>query len=401
MKSILKRALNALLIVTLVFSVTGCWDRVEINDRIFVLVLGIDKFEPGQDGQDEEGDEGPEGVQQPGASPRNRIVVSIVFPNVGLLKGEGAIVPEEPKAAVSTVGPTIFEAMRQFNTRLLGNIFLGHIKAILVGEELVSDEKLFLEVLDELERDHEIARDVDLMVVKRSAKDALFIKPLVEPIIGNYIEQIVEQRRTGRFHSKDLGQIATSIREVGGAPIPRMLVGENELKIAGTGIVKDYKLRGWLGEIETRAAQWVDNTAGEDVISVDISGILVPFELTELKRRMKVWRDEFGDIHLDIKLEAEGNIEGHILEVHRDVMEQSFIREVEAAVNRDMVAQCRAVMNKMQHVFGVDIWDIGDYIRKFHPDIWDDVKDNWTEEFTRMKVHIAANAKVRRVGIIK
>ena len=48
--------------------------------------------------------------------------------------------------------------------------------------------------------------------------------------------------------------------------------------------------------------------------------------------------------------------------MHRDVMEQSFIREVEAAVNRDMVAQCRAVMNKMQHVFGVDIWDIGDYM---------------------------------------
>ena len=71
----------------------------------------------------------------------------------------------------------------------------------------------------------------------------------------------------------------------------------------------------------------------EDVISADIRGS-VALELTELKRRMKVWRDEFGDIHLDIKLEAEGNIEGHILEVHRDVMEQSFIREVEGAVNR-------------------------------------------------------------------
>ena len=151
MKSILKRALNALLIVTLVFSVTGCWDRVEINDRIFVLALGIDKFEPGQDGQDEEGDEGPEGVQQPGASPRNRIVVSIVFPNVGLLKGEGAIVPEEPKAAVSTVGPTIFEAMRHL-IQVVGQHILRSHKGHTCREELVSDEKLFLEVLDELSR---------------------------------------------------------------------------------------------------------------------------------------------------------------------------------------------------------------------------------------------------------
>ena len=30
-------------------STAGCWDRIEINERIFVLGLAIDKFEPGKD----------------------------------------------------------------------------------------------------------------------------------------------------------------------------------------------------------------------------------------------------------------------------------------------------------------------------------------------------------------
>lgn len=43
---------------------------------------------------------------------------------------------EDAKFAVSTVGPNVFEAVRQFNTRLNGNIFFGHVKAILLGRPL-------------------------------------------------------------------------------------------------------------------------------------------------------------------------------------------------------------------------------------------------------------------------
>jgi len=403
MKSKLKRVVSLALVVGIMLCATGCWDRIEINERLFVLALAIDKFEPERDVQNEEegGGQHEEGKDQPEASPRNRMVVSIVFPNVGLLKKEGAIVPEEAKFSVSTVGPNISEAARQLNTRLNGNIFFGHVKAILVGEALIKDEKLFMEVLDELEREHEISRNVDFAAVKGDAKDALFIKPLVEPIIGTYIEKIFRQRKTGRFYAKDLGRIVTSIREIGGAVLPRLVVAEKEYNIAGGCLIKNNKFRAWLGEIETRAAQWIDNTGGEDVISIDISGIFIPFELTELKRRMRVWRDEADIIHLSIALEAEGNIAGHIIDVHREVMEQSFIREVETAVSRDMVAQCTAVMDKMQHEFGVDIWSIGEHIRKFHPQIWEDVKDNWAVEFTKMEVDISADVKVRRVGIIK
>lgn len=396
-----KRTVNTLLLISLMVFLTGCWDRIEINDRVFVLALAVDKFEPGMHGGNQDQDQLNNGIQQPGPSPRNRMIVSIVFPNVGLLKDEGVIVSEEAKFAVSTVAPNIFEAVRQLNTRLNGNIFFGHINAVLLGEELVSDRELFLQVLDELERSHEIARNVNFITVKGEAKEALFIKPLVEPIIGTYVEQIIKERRTGRLHGKDLGQIVTSIRETGGALMPRMVVGERELKIAGSCLIKNYKHRAWLGELETQAAQWLDNTAREDIITVEVEGVSVPFELTELKRRMGVRRDKDGSIHLGITLEAEGNIAGHTLKTHQDVMGQDFIRKMEKAVERDITAQCIGVMNKMQHEFRLDIWGIGDHIRKHHPKIWDDVKDPWERNFTELKVHISADVKVRRVGIIK
>lgn len=403
-KSKLKRAVSLSLAAGIMLSAAGCWDRVEINERLFVLALAVDKFEPGKDvqvGEEAGTQQQEEGAEQPGESPRNRMVVSIVFPNVGLLKGEGTIVPEDAKFAVSTVGPNIYEAVRQFNTRLNGNIFFGHIKAVLLGEALVKDEKLFMEALDELEREHEISRNIGIAVVKGKAKDALFIEPLVEPIVGTYIEKIFRQRKTGRFHAKDLGKIVTSIRETGGAVLPRMVVAEKEFNIAGGCLVKDKKFRAWLGELEIRAVQWMDNMAGEGVVSVEINGVSVPFELTELKRRMEIWRDDAGDVNLHITLECEGNIDGYTMEAKTDVMDEAFIREVERAVERRMEAQCAGVMDKFQNEFQLDVWSIGDHIRKFHPEIWEEVKDNWQEAFTELSVDISADVKVRRIGIIK
>jgi hypothetical protein len=223
----------------------------------------------------------------------------------------------------------------------------------------------------------------------------------VEPIVGTYIEKIFRQRKTGRFYPKDFGKVVTSIRETGGAVLPRLVVGEKEFNIAGGCLVKDKKFRAWLGELEIRAIQWMENMAGEDVVTVDANGVLVPFELTELKRRMDVWRDDAGDINLHITLECEGNIKSYIMEAKVDVMSETFIRGVERAVEREMVAQCAGVMDKFQNEFQLDVWGIGEHIRKFRPEIWEDVKDNWQEAFTGLSVEISADVKVRRIGIIK
>lgn len=413
MKNPLKRTANPLLIVMLsILLLTGCWDRVEINDRVFVLAIAIDKFEPyatepkagpgTETGLDTERPGHNEGsVRQPTDSHRNQITVSLVFPNIGLLKEEGAIVPKGAKFAVSTVAPNVSEAIRQFNTRFNGNIFFGHVKAILVGTDLLCDRELFLRVLDELERSHEIIRNVNFISVKGRAKKALFIEPLTEPIVGIYVQQIIEQSKTGRLHSKDLGHLVASLRETGGALMPRMVVAEDEVKIAGSCLIKDYKHRAWLGELETRAIQWLDNMAGEDIISVDVDGVSVPFELTGLKRRMEVRRGDDESIRLCITIKTEGNIAGYTMQPQRDVMEHKFIEKVESSVKGDIEAQCAYIMDRMQHEFRLDLLGIGNHIKKFSPDIWDDVKWQWEDVFPEVKVNISADVKVRRVGIIK
>lgn len=417
MKRRLAGMASIIFVIAIALNLSGCWDKVEINNRAFVLAIAVDKFDyreveekkrqqelEKEKAQEEGGQTSGEKsrIDLPQDSPRNRIVLTIVFPNVGLLTGKGGLIPEEMKFPLSIVGPNLYEASRDISTRLNKEIFFGHTKAVLVGQDLARDRQLFLETLDELARDHEISRKVYFAIVEGKAKDVLFLKPKVEPIIGTYIEEIFEDRdETARFLGRRLGDILRYLHETGNALAPRLVPGEEELKVAGSCVIKDYRLVGHLGEIETRAVQWIDNKVEGGVITVDVEGISVPFEVTQANRDFKISIDKKGNIHLNVKLEAEGNIQGHRLMARGEVMDDGYIRKVQKAVSQKLVSECSAVMDKMQHQFGVDVWGIADNIRKFHPDLWEKIKGKWDEVFPEIKVTFSTEIYIRRIGVVR
>lgn len=404
----LLRAGSLLIILALAAGISGCWDKVEIDKRAFVLALALDKFEYSEaekekreassGGKQEAGIE----IEYPADSPRNRIVLSIVYPNVGLLTGKGGLVPDEMKFPMSTVGPDIFECLSQLTIRMNKQIFLGHLKAVLIGEELARDRDLFLEVMDDLERNSEISRNVNFAVVRGKARDVLFMKPLVEPIIGTYIEEIFETSTgSSRYHRKKLGDILKSMGATGNSLAPRIVPKEIEVAVAGSSVIKDYRLVGWLGEIETQAAQWIDNMVYGGTVTVFVDGIPVPFEITDASRKIKVSTGNDGNIKMHILLKGEGNLVGYKFAKKGAVMDDKFIRKIEKAVAEEVVSRCAFVMDKMKHRFGADIWDFGGHIRKFYPDLWEQIKDDWKEIFPDVDVTFSGEIKIRRIGITK
>lgn len=411
------KVISLILIVFLTLSTAGCWDKVEINDRVFVTAMTVDKFdyqevlekkerkEQKEQEAFEKGEEPPEEksmIDMPPHSRWQRIILTIGYPNVGLLTGKGGLIPEEMKVILSTTGPNILELITMLTTRLNKDISFSHMKVILIGEELARDEKLFEEVLDGLERDHEISRIVNFAITEGKAKDVLYMKPVVEPIVGTYIEQVFQRREvTARFLGRRLGDVLIYLRQTGDALIPRVVKGEEELKVAGSCIIKDYKMVGFLGELETRAVQLMDNMVRGGVYSVFMDDVSIPFKITSTNRQLKISADKEDNIYLDIDIEVEGDIAGYKSKPLEDVMDDKFIKKVEKKISEKIVAECSGIMDKMQGKFGVDLWGIADYIRKFHPDLWDRIKDNWDQVYPDIEVKILPQVNVRRIGIVK
>ncbi len=417
MKIQLKGIISCILIVIIMLSAAGCWDMVEIDEKAFVLAMALDKFnyqevlEKEEEGENKEQEAPEEGkassdgksnIGYPNDSRYQRMILTIVYPNVGLLTGKGGLIPEEMKIPLSTTGPNIEELVTMLSTRLSKTLSFEHTKVVLVGEELARDKQLFREVLDQLERDRDITRVVDFAIVEGKAQDVLFVKPKVEPIIGTHIEKVFEGRReTGRFLGRNLGEIILYLHSTGNALVPRVVLGKEEIKIAGSCVVKDYRMVGFLGELETRAVQLMDNMLQGGVYTVFIDEAAVPFAVTFADRKFSITADREGNIYLDINIKVEGDIEGNIFGPIGTVMDDKFIKKVEKELEKKIIGECSGVMDKMQHQFGVDLWGLDDYMHKFHHDLWEQIKDRWDQVYPEIKVNIIPDVSVRRIGIIK
>jgi len=415
MTGMLKKAVSLVLIASLVLSTTGCWDMVDINERAFVFVMCLDKFnysdiekKKEEEKQIEQralkkGEEPPEEkskIDDPNLSSRNRLVLTIGFPNEALVAGKPGLASEQKRFAISAVGRNMLDISKDLSTRIEREVFYGHLKEVIIGEQLAEDRDLFLDVIGELAESHEISRNIYFGIVEGKAKDAIFVEPLTDPLAGRFIEKVFQRTgETARFIPKKLGDVIKCFHENGSCLVPRIVPGEDELKIAGSCVIKDAKLVGYLGEKETRTAQLIDNMVKGAAITVETNGELISIEITQAGREYNITTDDRGNILLNMKFEVESYITGSKFKYKPDVLDDKFIKDVEKAVERKLTKQASEVMGKMQHQFGTDIWQFSEYVRKFHPDLWEQVKDNWDKVFADMKVNFDADIKIRRVGV--
>ena len=101
-------------ILTIVISIllTGCWDKVEINNRGFVIGLGIDKLK-----EEEKGEQS------------DRIKVSFKVPNVALL-GTKQTPTEEPSFYWEAEGETFDTVINEIQAKSPFDLELSHNKVM-------------------------------------------------------------------------------------------------------------------------------------------------------------------------------------------------------------------------------------------------------------------------------
>ncbi|KXG76196.1 Ger(x)C family spore germination protein [Thermotalea metallivorans] len=382
-----------LLLLIMTIGATGCWDKVEIENRAFVTAVAIDKFEPKKD-QEARQEEGKAKV--PEDSPSNRYIVTYAYPNTGLIAGKGE---GEPRFQFTATGKTISDINNGLATRMEGSLFFGHVKLIVLGESLAKDEQLMREVLDAIERSPQIGRKISLMITPGTAEDILAVKAPQEPALGLYIRNIIEQqKRTARIADADLGYILRSLHESKAAVVPRIVASEKEVKIAGAAVLKDYKQIGWLGELETRALMFMMNKAGQANITVEMDKILLPVHIYHASTDIRI-EEKDGEIYTIFDISMEGELQQHLFEVKGQTYDDKYLKKLEKTVSKELEQQIQDVYKKIQKEYETDLLQLNERLRKNKPDLWEKVKKQWDEIYPRTKMAVHVATEIRRIGV--
>lgn len=387
------RIVNSLIVFTIlpVIFLTGCWNSREINTLAITICTGIDKTENGY-----------------------LVTQQILNPKAIALQKS---VLETPVILYSEEGKDIFEIYRRMTTECPRKIYNSHLRMVIFGEALARDG--IQDVLDLFTRDHEFRTDFYFAIAKgTTANKVLSILTPLEAVPGMELfdslkisEAVWAPTKATRIIELVNSIIADGINPVlpgieiisGAADSNSIDVNKrtNEikrLKYTGMGAFKEDKLVGWLDENEGKGYSYIVGNVKNTVGYVNYSdNVKITYEVKNVKSKISASMvDGKPEISVEMYVNANvGAVEGQF-----DVSKPENRAILTELPEKMIEKRCRNIISKMQEEYKTDIFGFGEAISRRYPEVWEEIKNDWSEEFSDIPVTVTVAVKINQLGQI-
>jgi spore germination protein KC len=363
---------------------TGCWNRVEINDIAIVTAIGLDLVE----------------------DDKLRLTLQVAVPSKLVTGGTGGS-SGKSTIVISETGATVSEAYRNIQGKLSRRIFFSQSRVLLIGEDLA--KKGVFHIVDFHTRYAEPRINSFIMFTKGKASKIINSMPKFESVSA---EEMRELAKMGlKVYVRDfLNMLLTEGIEPFASQFTlkplevstKNKSGETQA-VSGIAVFKGDKLVGWMDEVETRGLLWIRNEIKTGVITIKI-----PEEKGGGNISMEIIRGETnivpilkqGELKLDVDVVTELSVIENDSKVN--LHETKVIEEIQTNAEEEISKRIEMIIEKAKKEYKSDIFGFGQSVYKKYPKEWNThYKKNWENEFAQTKVTIHSKALVRRIGLIK
>lgn len=390
-------ARTALLALMAALLLSGCWDRIEVNDLAIVHGLALDKGENGE----------------------LEVTASIAVPAQITPPGAPGGASQGPPATnKSATGRTFYEAHERLQKMLSRQLFWAHNAVILVGEDLAREG--VSNVLDFFTRDSQPRLSAVFAVTEGRAKDVLATTLPIELNVPSGIQEIERLRvvpfitlrsfltmllNEGREPYAGLVHVtSTGAPEPGSIGAPQSQPGGSaqqgplQPSIQGVAVFKGGRLVSTLSPEEMQGLLWIN---GEyNIVSVDVpigrKDKWVSLSVIRQSRKL-IPRVEDGRIVMRLEVHAQTTLIDNQAGVDAD--EPTVIGLLEMALERTIEQSIRLTLQKVQNHARSDIFGFGAAVRRAMPGVWSQVKGSWDEIFPDIPVEVHVDARILRTGL--
>jgi spore germination protein len=398
-----KKLLLIFLLALLPMVISGCWDRVEIEERGFVVGATVDTPKNVKAKEHE--------VEEAGkTSKQHRYSVTYQFVVPGELKQAGGKSGGSGGGGgngyfnITSEGDTMYGIARQIATRTSRSPYFEHIKVIIVSESIAKTGKLG-DILDFFLRDPDMRRSAKLMIAQGRASKALEIQPKSEKLPVVYIESISKNiRKSARMLPfVKIGDVQSDILHGYSYALPRIVAEKSDMKVAGASIFQgiNNKMVGHLGEMETMGLNFLQGEFKEGVIKTPTEKGSFVYEVKEVTRKIHADTSNKEHVHFTIDIESEGDI-GESL-VTRDFLDQKVLIQSEKQVAMAIKKLTQKTVNRLHKKFKVDAIGVGRYLKENEPKLWDEVEKDWDSGknyFAKSTIDVNVVVHIRGIGSI-
>lgn len=386
----LKQKALLVLLLLLVFPLLSACSTRELNALSLVIALGIDKDETGY-----------------------MVTYQVLNPKA---VASTESVNESTFFIYSEKGSDLNEIERQVMTQAARNMYFAHVRSVVISEDVARDG--LKEILDYLARAYGFRSDYYFIIAKgATANQILSTVTVIESVSGMKLYQSIEnsQEWWPMVNSLKLVELVSDINAKGKSPV---LAGvefyqktedmdtiedlkesnPGKLKLTGLGVFNGDKLVGWLDESESFAFNNIVGKAKYSVASVDYDdNTHISLHIEAKKTKIKVYLSD-GKPVINVMF----SVEMHISTVtgNVDFTDQKNLDNLIGKLNEKFMNICKETISKAQHEFKTDIFGFGESIHRAYPKVWNELKNNWDNEFAKLQVDFVFDTEIRGIGSI-
>lgn len=403
-----KKPIFFFLIFLLTVLTTGCWDYIELEDQGIIYAVAIDledvetehhekeDFEVGEeDGEDYD-------EEQSNKNEKQYIVTVQLIEPTAIMGGEKGGMTRGPSWNITTAkANSIKKAMEEINGRMYREPILSHIRVVIIGENLAREG--LTGALDFIIRDPHIRKGTSVLVSQGKAMDALNLEHETIAFSGRYLSRISEtSNKYGGAAKFSMTQLGINMFQSKSYVVPRITLSPagNEVVYGGGAVFQSDKMIGWVGEREMTDINLIKE---KDVINIPVSASCSSEDNNTFALRLESKKSKYDikyindQIHLNIKMYLIADVSEMNCE-DVDILNDKHSKLIEHTFSRSLEKELTYTFKQIQKKFGTDLYNIDDYTKKYHYDIWKKVEKDWNKYFTELKLNIEVLTSLRTGG---
>ncbi|MCL6516428.1 Ger(x)C family spore germination protein [Alicyclobacillus sp.] len=398
--------------------VTGCWDRLEIEQRATVLGLAIDTESAVAEEAPRDVGKSPSidattssGMDVPYGGTLFRLTAQIAVPGrIPLGPGEGGgggggSRPQEAVWVLHSAGTTVNDALQQLQQQVADKLFLGHLRILVVSEAFARARGMQV-LTDFLVRHPEVRRTVWVVVSRGRAADLMQTAPPLERVPTLYLMSTLDHaKQMGKLSNDFFGMFASKVVAPGRDPVlPYVEVMQRDnINLTGLAFFQGDQMVGTTArpfDISTYMLLTGVRPGGYTMmVQVPGQADTVMWQAYRRKQRVDVTFAN-GRPHLSVQLHIDGNVtEKSSDRVNLD--DAAVIRRIDEAVAAKTRANIEAVLERTREL-GTDPVGFGEYVRAKHRRYWDRAvksKDRWRDLYPDIPVDVRVTVTTHRLGM--
>ncbi|TVY09190.1 Ger(x)C family spore germination protein [Paenibacillus cremeus] len=378
----MKKKLSLVITLLTCLMISGCWDRMEINDLALVTALAFD------------------------TAGNNQVQISaqIFIPKSQKgSSGEGGGGGERQTLVRAEKGEDTADALAKLQAKIPRKLFWGQCKAFIFSEGFA--KKGIREQFDFLVRHPQPRERAFIFVSEGMASEALKVLPPLERTSATALRKLAKNKTGIGTTMEQVSMMLKGESQSAIIPLIKILQPEETMKsyetipyIFGTAIFKKDRMVAEISDKVTRGVMWIRNEIEEYTSTFKLNDGKEKVSLNPVKASVKLIPSIEGDHWIiTVKVKTEGDIvqNGSML----NPMKPEAFNKIEKAFKEDVRERIELALHVVQQEVKVDVLGFAKEFHEKYPKEWEKVKNHWADLFPKVEVRTEIEARILRPGL--